>query len=210
MPDGKNKSVAAQGSPNSAAGSDIAIVGMAGRFPGARNVDEFWSNLCDGVESITQFTAQELLQLGAAPDLVDDPHFVRANASLFDYELFDAGFSGYNPREAEIMDPQQRILLECAWEALENSGQRPADCDGVIGVYAGAAANTYLLFHLALNPALETVDRMQINLSNSEDFVATRISYKLNLTAQLVGKNCVLNLACCRASGMPEPAGGRM
>lgn len=172
--------------------ADIAIIGMAGRFPGARSVDEFWRNLSAGVESITRFSREDLLASGVPRALIDDPNFVPAASSLADVELFDAAFFGYHPREAELMDPQHRILLECSREALENAGYDATRFDGVTAVYVGAAANTYLLFHLAGNPALENVDTMQVNLGNSEDFLATRISYKLNLN----GPSLALRTAC--------------
>lgn len=96
-------------------GLEIAIIGMAGRFPGAKNIEEFWQNLRNGVESITTFTNEELLAGGIDPDLLNDPNYVKAGAVLEDIELFDAEFFGFNPREAEIIDPQHRLFLECAW-----------------------------------------------------------------------------------------------
>src|SRR4051812_49564796 len=108
---------------------EIAIIGMAGRFPGARNVDEFWANLRNGRESITSFSDEELTALGVSRQLIDDPQYVKAGSLLDGIELFDASFFGYTPREAELMDPQQRLFLECAWEALENAGLDPATQD---------------------------------------------------------------------------------
>src|ERR1043165_8684338 len=98
----------------------IAIVGMAGRFPGARNLDEFWRNLRDGVESITFFSAEEAEASGMAPEFGSMPNLIKAAPILDDIEAFDASFFGYTPREAELMDPQHRMFLECAWEALEH------------------------------------------------------------------------------------------
>ncbi len=100
----------------------IAIIGLAGRFPGAPDVDRFWRNLRDGVEAISSFSDDELLRAGIDPDLVRNPQYVAARAVLDDTSLFDAAFFGINPREAEIIDPQHRLFLECAWEALENAG----------------------------------------------------------------------------------------
>lgn len=115
----------------------IAIIGMAGRFPGARNIDEFWQNLKDGVESIAFFTDEELVSAGIEPTVLSNPNYIKAKALLEDIELFDASFFGFNPREAAIMDPQQRIFLECAWEALEAAGYDPQTYAGRIGAYAG-------------------------------------------------------------------------
>ena len=99
-------------------GLEIAIIGMVGRFPGAKNIDEFWQNLQNGVESVSFFSEEELESSGVASTLLNDDHYVKAGAILNDVELFDAAFFGFNPREAEVMDPQQRLFLECAWEAL--------------------------------------------------------------------------------------------
>lgn len=161
--------------------ADIAIIGMSGRFPGAASIEEFWRNVCAGVESIRRCTAAQLLASGAPLEDAADPRFVAATAHLADVELFDSAFFGYLPRESELMDPQHRILLECAWEALENAAYDCGKLNVPVGVYVGGAANTYFLFHLAASAAIQDVDPIQLNLGNSEDFVATRISYKLNL-----------------------------
>src|ERR1044071_3411453 len=116
-------------------GLEIAIIGMAGRFPGARNVEEFWQNLRDGVESVTFFTDEELLSSGVDPGLLLNPNYVKASPVLEGADLFDAEFFGYSPREAEMIDPQHRVFLECAWEALENAGYNPEAYKGLIGVY---------------------------------------------------------------------------
>src|SRR5207344_802947 len=116
----------------------IAIIGMAGRFPGAQNLDEFWRNLRDGVESISFFTEKELIQAGLSAKIVNDPRYVKARGVLAGDDLFDARFFGYSPREAELIDPQQRVFLECAWEALERAGYDPKRYQGSIGVWAGA------------------------------------------------------------------------
>src|SRR6185436_965418 len=100
----------------------IAIVGMAGRFPGARNVEEFWQNLRAGVESLTPFSDDELRAAGVDPRMIADPAYVKAGTVLERADEFDAAFFGFNPREAALMDPQHRIFLECAWEALEDAG----------------------------------------------------------------------------------------
>ena len=102
--------------------SDIAIIGMSGRFPRAKSLDQFWHNLREGRECISFLSDEDLHASGVNPALINNPDYVRAAAILEDVELFDASFFGYNPREAEIIDPQQRLFLECAWEALENSG----------------------------------------------------------------------------------------
>src|SRR5437773_1130252 len=114
----------------------IAIIGLAGRFPGARNVDELWQNLCEGIESISFFSDQELLEAGVDLTLLDMPNYIRARGALGDADLFDAAFFGHSPRVAELMDPQHRLFLECTWAALENAGYDPERYTGRVGVYA--------------------------------------------------------------------------
>jgi acyl transferase domain-containing protein len=159
----------------------IAIVGMAGRFPNAGNIDEFWRNLCDGFEGISFFTDGELATAGV-DGLKDNPNYVKARAVLERADLFDASFFGLNPREAELLDPQHRVFLECAWEALEDAGCDPAKFDGAIGVFAGMSMNTYLSQNLLTRPELVTqFNEHQLMLANDKDFLPTRVSYKLNL-----------------------------
>ena len=110
---------------SAAHGQSIAIVGMAGRFPGARDVGEFWKNLRDGREAISFFTDAELERDGVPTEARKHPQFVPAGVVLEDADCFDSEFFGYSARETELMDPQQRLLLECAWEALENAGCDP-------------------------------------------------------------------------------------
>src|SRR6266705_5519938 len=159
----------------------IAIIGMAGRFPKARTIDEVWRNLSNGVEAISFFSDQELAAAGVgAPK--DNPHYVKARGVLEDAALFDAGFFGINPREAEITDPQHRVFLECAWEALESAGCDPERFDGFIGVFAGMSMNTYLAENLRGHADLmASLNAHQIMLANDKDFLPTRVSYKLNL-----------------------------
>jgi len=162
--------------------SDIAIVGMTGRFPGAANVESLWNNLRDGVESISQFSDAELLAAGIAPEILSQPNYVRANGLLENVDLFDANFFGFTAKEAEVVDPQHRLFLECAWEALENAGYDPETYQGAIGVYAGVGTNSYLYSNLMpMMQNLEETVAFQVFLGNDKDFVATRTSYKLNL-----------------------------
>ena len=167
-------------------GLEIAIIGMAGRFPGTRNINEFWRNLKEGVESISFFSAEELEAGGTDRELLSNPNFVRAAGVMEGAELFDASFFGYSPREAEIIDPQHRVFLECAWEALEQSGYDPDRYDGAIGVYAGARMSTYLMNLYANGEILSTLNGLQILTSNDKDFLTTRVSYKLNLAGPAV------------------------
>ena len=174
-------------------GFDIAIIGMAGRFPGAQNIEEFWQNLRDGVESITRFSDAELTAAGVAPTVLSDPHYVKAWSVLADAEWFDAAFFGFSPREAEIMDPQRRLFLECAWEALEDAGYDADKYHGSIGVYGGASMNTYLLHNLqAHGDLLRSEAGLQMILGNDKDYLTTQVSYKLNLT----GPSVVVQTSC--------------
>lgn len=164
----------------------IAIIGMSGRFPGARDLSQFWQNLNDGVESISSFTAEDLASVGIDPTLLKHPNYVNAAAVVDDVELFDAAFFGYNPREAELIDPQQRLLLECAWQALEDAGYDPDRFPGLIGVYASAGMSRYM-FNIYANPNLVAlVGAFQIMIGNDKDHSSTRLAYKLNLTGPVV------------------------
>ncbi|MCK5522104.1 MAG: amino acid adenylation domain-containing protein [Thiomargarita sp.] len=173
---------------------DIAIIGMSCRVPGAENVDTFWQNLCDGIESITFFTDEELLAKGVEPTLLNDPNYVKASPVLEGIELFDAPFFGYSPREAEIMDPQHRLFLECAWEAIENAGYDVERVKEAIGVYAGTNRSTYLLDNLYSNRELREAGSsfFQLMIGNDKDFLATRTSYKLDLK----GPSISIQTAC--------------
>ena len=166
----------------------IAIVGMAGRFPGASNIDQFWEMVRDGKEGISFFSAEELIEVGIAPKLVNNPSYVRARGILPEIDRFDARFFGYSRRDAEIMDPQQRFFLECCWEALENAGYPPGSESESIGVFAGSVSgNTYLLQNLIGNSELrENIGDYGLHIANDKDGLTTRVAYKLNLRGPAV------------------------
>lgn len=174
----------------------IAIVGMAGRFPGANNIEEFWNNIREGRESITFFKDNEV---PGAPPPGSDLKFIKARGVLERCEWFDAALFGMTPREAEVTDPQHRVFLESAWEALEQAGCDPARFAGAISVFAAASMNTYLL-HNALKDraaAEEFVRAFQVSgyqtlLGNDKDYVATRVAYKLDLR----GPSMTVQTAC--------------
>lgn len=173
-------------------GSEVAIIGMVCRFPGAKNIDEFWHNLCEGVESISFFSDDELQPSGVDPAALDSSSYVKAAPVLDDVERFDAAFFGITPAEAEIMDPQQRIFLECAWEALESAGYNPETYPGAIGVFAGSRPNTYL-YNLFTNPeVVASLGAFQIGLGNDLAFLTTRVAYKLDLR----GPSYSIHTAC--------------
>ncbi len=161
---------------------EIAIIGIACRFPGARNKSEYWHNIINGVCSIKTFTREECLASGVPEEWLDDPRYVRRLGQLDDADLFDAEFFGYSPKEAEKIDPQQRIFLECAWEAMEDAGYVPDNVDGSVGVFAGSGLNYYLLKNVInTSPRLEDVVNVLTFIGNEKDFLSTRVSYKLNL-----------------------------
>ncbi|MFD5326744.1 amino acid adenylation domain-containing protein [Streptomyces sp. NPDC127092] len=160
----------------------VAVVGMALRCPGADTLDAFWRNLAGGVESISTLTDEELLTAGVTPDEAARPDYVRRLGVLPDMEGFDAAFFGFSPREAQMLDPQHRLLLECAWEALEHAGSPSDGPDLVTGVYAGVGESAYLHRNLLPNGDLVArVGEFQTSLGNDKDFVPTRISFKLDL-----------------------------
>jgi amino acid adenylation domain-containing protein len=165
----------------------VAIVGMAGRFPGARSVAEFWRNQLDGIESISHFRVEDL-EIPDAKERSRDANYVRSHSILEDADLFDADFFGIYPREAELMDPQQRLFLECCWQAFEDAGYDPAVYPGPIGVYAGCSTSTYFLSQLCSDPRFirtftggYQVGNYPEMMGNNLDFLATRVAYKLNL-----------------------------
>jgi|GEM_PF-106828 len=166
----------------------LAIVGMSARFPRAADVESFWRNIRDGVECLTAYTDAELEAAGEDPAKLMHPHYVKSGAPLEAMDQFDAGFFGFSPRDASIMDPQHRHMLECAWEALEDAAIDPDKFGGSIGVFAGSGHNAYLPYNLLTNPAL--VDSVGFFLlrhtGNDKDFLSTRISYCLKLTGPSV------------------------
>lgn len=173
--------------------NDIAIVGMTARFPGAPNLSTFWDNLASGREAATHFSERELLAAGVGEVQLNDPHYVRVNKIIADADMFDADFFGLTAREAEIIDPQQRVFLESAHSALEDAGYDPDTYGGSIGVYAGVGMNTYILNNLGhLYRGGSSVERYQMMISNDKDFQAMRVSHKLNLT----GPSLNVNTAC--------------
>jgi acyl transferase domain-containing protein/surfactin synthase thioesterase subunit/acyl carrier protein len=172
---------------------DIAIIGLSCRFPGAATAEEFWTNLSNGVESITFFSNQELMSAGVAPSSLANFNYVKAAPTLQDVEMFDASFFGYSPKDAALMDPQQRLFLEVCWEAFENAGYDPAGFPGKVGVLstAGGVVSSYLLakLHHTDLPG-QTASTSHIN--NDKDFLSTRVSFKLNLR----GPSFTIQSAC--------------
>ncbi|MDF5706499.1 MAG: beta-ketoacyl synthase N-terminal-like domain-containing protein [Nostoc sp. S4] len=173
-------------------GLEVAIIGMTGRFPGARNLDEFWQNLQNGVDSIASFTNEELISSGIDSAMLNHPQYVKSKAALEDVELFDASFFGFNPREAEIIDPQQRLFLECAWEALESAGYDSKKYKGLIGIYGGTSINSYLINIYSDQNFRNSIDNQQLVFGNDKDFLTTRVSYKL----ELEGPSIDIQTAC--------------
>jgi len=164
----------------------IAVVGFSGRFPAANSVAELWENLQSGKDCIQHFSPKELSPFIAAEER-NDPNYVAARGIIADAEKFDAGFFGINPKLAECMDPQQRIMLEIAVEALERSGHLNADFTGTIGVFAGTGNNSYYLTHVLSHPEIvESLGAFQIMTLNEKDYIASRTAFSLNLTGPAV------------------------
>lgn len=168
------------------ANADVAIIGMAGRFPGANSIAEFWDNLKNGRETVSFFSDEEL-HPSISPNLRNNPNYVKARGIISDVKGFDAAFFGIPPKSAELMDPQQRIFLEIAWEALENTGYAPSKYEGSIGVFAGVRVNTYYANNVIPNDELiENIGRFQIITLNDKDYVATRTAYAFDLKGPAV------------------------
>lgn len=157
-------------------GCEIAIIGMAGRFPGAANIAEFWANIRNGTESLSRFDP--------GPDKLAD--FVPVTANIDGADCFDAGFFGFSPAEAELLDPQQRIFLECAWHALEDAGLCPGDTAHATGIFAAAGMNGYLANLMGNAELRARVTPYEIFTANDKDFLATRAAYKLGLTGPAI------------------------
>ena len=166
----------------------VAVLAVAGRFPAAGSPEELWLNLCAGVEAIRFFTPAELAAAGVDPALAADPRYVPARGVLAEIRSWDAAFFGFSPREAEILDPQQRLFLECAWEALERAGYDSARYPGRIGVYAGASSSSYWARNLAgaFDPR-DPAAGFQVLISNDKDYLATRAAWVLDLRGPAVG-----------------------
>jgi acyl transferase domain-containing protein len=170
----------------------VAVIGMAGRFPGAATVDELWVNLKAGIGALRPLGRDQLLAAGVAPALIDDPDYVPVTGIVDGIDRFDARFFDYGAREAQLIDPQQRLFLECAWHALEHAGIDPARHGGAIGVFASAGMATYLV-GLAADPVLrDQVEMVDLFLHNAPDYLATRVSYK----AGLVGPSFTVQTGC--------------
>lgn len=159
----------------------VAVIGMSGRFPGAGSVDQFWDNVAHGVESICVFSDDEVQAAGVDAATATHKNYVKAGGFLDGIEWFDASFFGFSPREAETMDPQHRLFLECAWEALENAGYDPQWFNGLVGVYGGTAMSTYASNFLTASTRAASLDDFQFMIGNDKDYLTTRVSYKLNL-----------------------------
>ncbi|MFF8513543.1 beta-ketoacyl synthase N-terminal-like domain-containing protein [Streptomyces sp. NPDC015492] len=171
----------------------VAIVGMAGKFPGADTVDDFWANLKDGVSSIRSFSRSEVLAAGTSESVAADPSFVASGGDLDGAELFDAAFFRMTPREAELTDPQHRLFLTCAYQALLDAGNPPGASGRQVGVFASGSYNTYLLANILRNKEFsEAALSHPVIIGNDKDFLASRVSYKLNLT----GPSITVQTAC--------------
>lgn len=181
-----------------AADTDVAVIGMSCRFPGADDVNAFWKNLAAGVESITFFSDDEIRKSGIDSRTADDPNYVKASSILSDIAGFDPEFFGISTREAVLMDPQQRLFLECAWESLEDAGYDPLTYPGMIGIYAGASMNTYLLNQVMPNrdtldsrddmcvTTLDSLGGFQLMIGSDKDYLPTQAAYRLNLRGPAV------------------------
>lgn len=159
----------------------IAIVGIDCRLPGANNAQEFWENLVKEKESLVEFTEEELKEAGVPPKTYNNPNYVRRRGVVRDAEMFDAEFFNFTPREAELLDPQHRLFLECAWHALEDGGIDPFNTDKKVAVFGGTGSPYHLLDTIENESVLKYANGTSIITSNDKDYVTTRVSYKLNL-----------------------------
>lgn len=177
--------------------TDIAVIGMAGRFPGSRTLAEYWANLRGGVESIRSLSDDELLAAGVSAAELSDPSYVKACPVLDDVAEFDAAFFGFNPRDAAVMDPAHRLFLEVAWEAIEHAGRTALPDDGIVGVFAGSGAPYYLMDHVRRDRQLmrSMGEFLARHTGNDMNFLATRVSYEMDLR----GPSVNVQTACSSA-----------
>lgn len=173
-------------------GLEVAIIGMSGRFPGAKDIAAFWANLKNGVESVDFFSDEVLLANGEKQENINHPNYVKANAYLKDKEYFDAGFFNYRPDEAKLMDPQMRIFHECVWEALEDAGCDPTDGAHKIGLYAGSSTNSNWVVYSELMNRSGQVDDFTLSQLNNARYIASRVSYSIDLK----GPAIMMDTAC--------------
>ncbi|MEM6364260.1 MAG: type I polyketide synthase, partial [Planctomycetota bacterium] len=173
-------------------GLEIAVIGMAGRFPGASSIDQFWQNLCNGVESIVGLNDDDLRRQGVSESDLADPDYLKVGAPLQGHDEFDAAFFGFSPREAELLDPQHRLFLEVAWQAIETAGYDASRIDKPVGVYGGAGMNGYLLNLYGNAKTRSTANPYELYVGNDKDFLASRVSYKLDLR----GPSLTIQTAC--------------
>jgi len=160
----------------------IAVIGISCKLPGAKDVKQYWHNLINGVESVKTFSREELIQSGADPAIIDHPDYVKSSPVIDDAEIFDAAFFGYSPEEARFIDPQQRIFLECCWNALEDGGYNPYKYQGKIGVFGGCSMNLYLVNNIAKKFPLTSPQQIFTTMvGNEKDYLTTRVSYQFNL-----------------------------
>ena len=166
---------------NEPTGLEIAIVGMAIRVPGANDTEQYWNNLCEGVESLTHLDAEHFEGLGIEPAMYDHPSYVKVARRVEDIDLWDAAFFGSSPREAEILDPQIRLFLESCWQALEDAGYDSENAGGLIGCYGGSKLSTYMIGLYSNPDVMERMGEFQVQIGNDKDYVATRVAYKMAL-----------------------------
>src|SRR5581483_7212278 len=156
--------------------SAIALVGMSGRFPSACTIESFWQNILGGVNAIHFFSDDELLAAGVDPEVLKAPEYVKAGPLVPEIDMFDASFFGYTPREAEVMDPQHRLFLECAWEALEQAGCVPNTYTGLVGVFAGSAHSLYYSNNIESHPDIvDMMGRLVLSVGNDKDSLASMV-----------------------------------
>jgi acyl transferase domain-containing protein/acyl carrier protein len=174
-------------------GLEIAVIGMAGRFPGAKNIEEFWNNLKNGVHSISFLTDEEIKESGIDSQLPENSNYVRCKGGILEEpQYFDAPFFGFTPDEAQVMNPQTRLFLQCTWHALEDAGCNPGSYNGLIGLYAGASSSFQWEARTILSGADDNIGKFAAGILKDKDYLCTRVSYILNLR----GPSVTLKTAC--------------
>ncbi len=184
-------------------GLEIAVIGLAGRFPKADNIEQYWENLQNGRNCISYFSDKEAIEEGESEALVNDPSYIKSSAFIESKKYFDSAFFNYRPDEAELMDPQTRVYHECCWEALEDCGYSNKDHNEKIGIFAAGTSNFPWLVYSTFKNQQHLVDDFTVSYLRDITFLSSQISYLFNLKRTCnFYTNCMFFISCCHTRSL--------